>query len=186
MNVYISLLHYPVYDKNHRVVTTSVTNVDVHDIARMGKTYDLAGYFIVTPIEEQRNLISELVVHWTHGQGGVYNPIRKKAFDLIQVVADFEGVKSFIRQKEGVSPLVIGTSARSFEGSRTFREIADRLRNDEGPALLVLGTGWGLEDEFFKTMDVILEPIAGRADYNHLSVRSAASILVDRLLGRDL
>jgi hypothetical protein len=32
--VYLALLHYPVYDKNHQVVTTAVTNMDIHDIAR--------------------------------------------------------------------------------------------------------------------------------------------------------
>ncbi|MGW8301987.1 MAG: RNA methyltransferase [Desulfobacterales bacterium] len=30
----------------------------------------------------------------------------------------------------------------------------------------------------------MLEPIAGKTDYNHLSVRSAAAIIFDRLLGK--
>ncbi|MBR0179914.1 MAG: RNA methyltransferase, partial [Firmicutes bacterium] len=33
--------------------------------------------------------------------------------------------------------------------------------------------------------DFRLPPIYGREGYNHLSVRSAASIIIDRLLGRD-
>jgi hypothetical protein len=47
-----------------------------------------------------------------------------------------------------------------------------------------LGTGWGLTEECFSAADFILEPIAGNGSYNHLSVRSAAAIMLDRLLGR--
>jgi len=34
-------------------------------------------------------------------------------------------------------------------------------------------------------MDMLLEPIEGYTDYNHLSVRSAAAIILDRLLGKN-
>jgi hypothetical protein len=33
--------------------------------------------------------------------------------------------------------------------------------------------------------DYILEPIYGPGEYNHLSVRSAVAIILDRLLGED-
>ena len=51
------------------------------------------------------------------------------------------------------------------------------------PYLLLLGTGWGLTEECFASADLILEPIAGNGTYNHLSVRSAAAIMLDRLRG---
>jgi hypothetical protein len=51
------------------------------------------------------------------------------------------------------------------------------------PYLLVFGTAWGLAEPFISEADYILEPISGRTDYNHLSVRSAAGIILDRLLG---
>ena len=41
-DIYLALLHYPVYDKGHKVVTTSITNMDIHDIARSARTYNLA------------------------------------------------------------------------------------------------------------------------------------------------
>ena len=47
----------------------------------------------------------------------------------------------------------------------------------------MLGTGWGLTDEIMSMADVTLEPILGPTDYNHLSVRSAAAIILDRLRG---
>ena len=55
---------------------------------------------------------------------------------------------------------------------------------DGTPYALVLGTAWGLADTFIKQADYCLEPICGPTDYNHLSVRSAAAILLDRLLGK--
>ena len=47
--------------------------------------------------------------------------------------------------------------------------------------LLLFGTGWGLAPEALARMDDVLEPVRGTTDYNHLSVRSAASIILDRL-----
>ena len=49
---------------------------------------------------------------------------------------------------------------------------------DEAPYLILFGTGWGLTSE-------ILEPIRGKTKYNHLCVRSAVSIILDRLLGEN-
>jgi hypothetical protein len=51
------------------------------------------------------------------------------------------------------------------------------------PHLLVFGTAWGLAEAFISEADYILEPITGSPDYNHLSVRTAAGIILDRLLG---
>ena len=37
--LYIVLLHYPVYNKEGKIVTTAIANMDIHDIARLAKTY---------------------------------------------------------------------------------------------------------------------------------------------------
>ena len=52
--------------------------------------------------------------------------------------------------------------------------------------LLLFGTAWGLHDELLETVDYVLAPIAGRNGYNHLSVRTAAAIIMDRLVGREM
>jgi hypothetical protein len=57
------------------------------------------------------------------------------------------------------------------------------MLNNGKPYVLTLGTAWGLAEEFISKADYVLDPIAGTADYNHLSVRSAAAIILDRLLG---
>jgi hypothetical protein len=46
-----------------------------------------------------------------------------------------------------------------------------------------LGTGWGVTETILAQADHALEPIQGGTDYNHLSVRSAAAIILDRVLG---
>jgi hypothetical protein len=183
MNVYISLLHFPVYDKNRRIVTTAVTNMDVHDITRAAKTYDLAGYFVVTPIREQQAMVQALIDHWTHGAGGTYNPIRREAFKLLRVVPDFSSVREEVQRRSGVVPLTVGTSAKQSPRAMSFEALRSRIETEEGSVILTLGTGWGLEEKFFDSLDAVLEPIDGGCSYNHLSVRSAAAILLDRLRG---
>ena len=90
MDLYVALLHYPVYDKNRKVIATAVTNVDVHDLARLAATFATRGFFLVTPVQQQRELVAEMVTHWTHGVGARYNPRRKQALELAAVVADLE------------------------------------------------------------------------------------------------
>ncbi|MGL5124649.1 MAG: RNA methyltransferase, partial [Fusobacteriaceae bacterium] len=52
--IYLALVHYPVYNKNHDVVCTSVTNYDIHDISRSCRTYDVNQYHIIVPVEAQK------------------------------------------------------------------------------------------------------------------------------------
>ena len=77
----------------------------------------------------------------------------------------------------------VGTTARRDTGGMTCRRLREMIESAT-PVLLVFGTAWGLTDEFMAQADHILEPLAGTGTYNHLSVRSAAAIIVDRLLGR--
>jgi hypothetical protein len=55
------------------------------------------------------------------------------------------------------------------------------LHEENRAFLLLFGTAWGLDPTVIDTADYTLEPIRGRTDYNHLSVRSAVAIVVDRL-----
>ena len=51
-DLYVALLHHPVYDKNGAVVTTAVTNLDVHDIARLARTFGVRGFYVCTPVAD--------------------------------------------------------------------------------------------------------------------------------------
>jgi hypothetical protein len=182
-NLAIALVHYPVYNKHHEVVTSALTNLDQHDIARSSKTFGLDRFYIVTPSDEQRKLAERISGHWQQGWGADYNPDRRQALDIVRVVASIAAAVADF-QSEFNKPVKIAiTGAAQRSGSvamRTFREL---LAETNQPYMLLLGTGWGLTDECFVSADIILEPIAGNGIYNHLSVRSAAAIMLDRLRG---
>ncbi|MRR06305.1 MAG: RNA methyltransferase [Deltaproteobacteria bacterium] len=179
----IALLHYPVYDKNKRIVTSAVTNFDLHDIARLAKTYGLVRYYVVTPLPEQRELALRISRHWQQGWGADYNPKRKAALDLMTVTETLEDALVDMKREFGESLRTVATGAKGAPNAVSYNELSRLLKKDGTNYLLLLGTGWGLTDAVLAGSDYVLAPITGPGDYNHLSVRSAASIIVDRLLG---
>lgn len=183
-NVSIALLHHPVYDKNRQVVTTAVTNLDLHDIARAARTFGLFRYFVVTPVAEQRALAERIGRHWQEGWGATYNPKRRAALELMRVVAGLDDALEELRARYGRPARIVVTGAQRHPNSISYGEMAELIRERSHPCLLVFGTGWGLTEEFFAGADYVLAPITGPGDYNHLSVRSAAAIILDRLLGQ--
>ena len=184
-NFSVALIHYPVYDKNRAVVATAVTNLDIHDIARAARTFGLARYYIVTPVAEQRKLVEKIREHWLSGWGSTYNPKRKAALELLQTENSLDEAVADIERRSGRRPKLVMTGAAGRANSVSFSGLKDLLLAEpDQPFLLLLGTGWGLTEEVFEKSDYVLEPIGGGGDYNHLSVRSAASIMMDRLFGR--
>ena len=182
-DIYLALLHYPVYDKDHKVVTTSITNMDIHDIARSARTYGVKRYFVVTPVRTLQALAEKILDHWQHGYGSVYNETRKDALALVTLASDLDNTIQTIQQETGERPRLVATSARAGEGRVTFAQMRRRVEEGGPPLLFLFGTGWGLTEEVLEQADDILEPIRGAGAYNHLSVRSAADILLDRLRG---
>ena len=182
--VYIALLHYPVYDKNGQVVTTAVTNMDIHDIARSGRTYGIRGFYVVTPVKALQKLALKIIDHWEQGYGSQYNVTRKEALALARIKDTLDDVLIDIERECDQRPLRVVTSARGGGNRTSFAQLRDMLISLSQPFLLILGTGWGLTEAIFSQSDYVLEAIEGPTDYNHLSVRSAAAILLDRLLGQ--
>lgn len=180
--LYVALIHYPVVDKNGKIIASAVTNLDLHDIARVAKTYGLRSFYVVTPLEDQQELVQRIISHWTDGIGATYNPKRRSALELIRVKDSFCEVLNQITDKENEYPLTIATCARKYPTNISYEKFRTMLNNGK-PYVLTLGTAWGLAEEFISKADYVLDPIAGAADYNHLSVRSAAAIILDRLLG---
>jgi len=181
-SVYLALIHHPVIGKGGEVITSAVTNLDLHDIARAGHTFGVRAFYVVTPLEDQKALAGRILKHWTEGYGGQYNPKRREALALIRIRDDLDAVTADIRRREGRVPQVVATGARERNGCVGCAVVRERIAAGV-PHLLVLGTAWGLAESVFQKADAVLEPIRGCGDYNHLSVRSAASILLDRLLG---
>lgn len=182
LNLNIALIHYPVINKNGEVIASAVTNLDLHDMARSARTYGVKGFYVVTPLEDQQALAGKLVDHWISGGGARYNPKRCEALQLVHIRDNLEQVVTEIGQDEGRQPRTIVTCARPQKGSVTFGELRQTL-SDGTSGLLLFGTAWGLAPDCMAAADIILDPVRGTGAYNHLSVRSATAIILDRLCG---
>jgi hypothetical protein len=172
------------YNKRKDIITTSVTNLDLHDISRAARTYDVDGFFVVHPSENQHNLIKDIAVYWQEGYGGIYNPDRKEAFSLLTVTEDLKQVKDYIKKETGTDVYTVATDAKLHANSISYKKLKRLIFYEDIVLLVLFGTGWGIAEELMQQCDYILEPVEPDRDYNHLSVRSAVSIILDRLLGQ--
>jgi hypothetical protein len=179
-NLYVALMHYPMKSLKGGVVATAVTSLDVVDIARSCRTYNVARYFIVHPLESQRTIVERILEFWR-----TERPSRVEAVEIVSVVEDLERCFAEVAEREGDEPLIWGTSARSgLPYPRIEWEEARRhLRTGRKPVLLLFGTGNGMAEELLWACDALLPPVREKSDYNHLSVRAAAAIILDRLKG---
>jgi hypothetical protein len=189
MLIFVALVHHPVLNRDGQVVTTAVTNVDIHDVARSARTYGCRAAFIVTPISEQRRLCGRILTHWLEGDGAVYNPHRADAMSRLVVLDSLEAARAHIRETTGFDPLLVVTGAKLREGITPYAALRRRIETEDGALLLCFGTGHGLAPEVIDSATLrlpALEAASAQAEapsYNHLSVRSALAIILDRLLG---
>ena len=183
-DLFIGLVHYPATNKRGDVVATAVTNLDIHDIARTARTYGVSRYFIINPMPSQRRLVGRIVDHWTAGYGSSYNPDRGLALATVAVTEDLDGAVRAILEAKGERPIIVGTSAQKGAKTITYRALRKLIEEDRAPYLLLFGTGWGMAEQVKDACTYMVEPIRGPGDYQHLSVRSAAAIVLDRLRGR--
>lgn len=179
----VALVHYPVVNRNGGVIGSAITNLDLHDIARACATYGCTTYWVVTPFREQQELAGEIVAHWTQGYGGQVNPDRRQALSGIAVRATLEETVAGAEAIHGSRPFILATCARQQERTVSWTQARARIAQGQ-PVLLLLGTAWGLSSDVLAGVDGVLPPIRGATGFNHLSVRSAASIMLDRLLGQ--
>jgi hypothetical protein len=181
----VALLHHPVLDRERRIVTTAITNLDLHDIARSAYTYGLLRCYVSHPIAAQRELAERVRTHWTEGSGAVRIPDRAAPLGALEIVTSLDAARAHLSTLTGADTELWTTSATPGSGAPlSFPEARRRLEGQGPPVLIALGTGWGLADSVHQSASCRLEPIRSpRPDgYNHLSVRAAAAITFDRLL----
>ncbi len=181
-NLYLGLVHHPIYDKRGEVVAAATTTFDIHDIARCAKTFGVGGFFIITPLESQVQLSKRIIRHWVEGNGSVYNALRKESLSLVRVSRSIDEADQEISDLRGRKVKRIATGASPHAKSIDYGCLRELLKDEETPFFILFGTGWGLTQEVKESSDYILAPIEGKG-YNHLSVRSAVAIILDRLLG---
>ncbi len=179
----IVLMHADVMMRDGSPGCTSVTNLDVHDLARLSRTYGLHACFLVTPVTSQQEHAGRIIEHWTSGHGADYNPDRKEAIRTIRVSESLSSVRQNLSEDYDNPPALIGTAARIIANKVIdYGDVCDRMLSADRPIALVFGTGWGLHENAVRMCDAFLKPIDGIDEYNHLSVRSAVAITIDRLI----
>ena len=185
--IYIGLVHYPIKNKQGEEVTTSVTNLDVHDISRSCRTYGIKRFFIITPIKAQHEILGKILGYWKTDEANIYNPDRQDALSCAQVINSINESIQKVEEIEGERPYIAVTGANFTKDTMSSFELNNRIRLDNRPLLLLFGTGYGLMDQVVDEADFKLGPLFGAAQdgYNHLSVRSAVAIYCDRLKNND-
>ena len=181
---YVMEVHYPVLDKRGEKSSTAITGMDIHDIARACRTYGIKKYLLVTPLAQQREMAKRIIGHWTEGWGSTYNPDRKEAFSTIKIFASVPKALAWVKEKEKREPYKIATTAKSQQEATHWLTLKREIMLGDRSPVFIFGTGWGLHDEVLQTSDAVMTPITGGTDnWNHLSVRSAVSITLDRFFG---
>ena len=89
-DLFVALIHHPVINRNGETVTSAITSLDIHDIARASRTYEVRGVFIVHPIPEQRKFAASVIDHWRFDFGRAHDSRRREALERVQIVALLE------------------------------------------------------------------------------------------------
>ena len=178
----LALVHYPVLNRRGESIGSAITNLDLHDIARAARTYGVHRYWVITPFVEQQEMAQEIIDHWQQGHGAQANPDRGEALSLVQICGSLQEAVNGMNARDAQRTTVVATCARNGRANLSYSSMRERLWQGES-FLLLFGTGWGLAPEILDQAEAVLPPILGSGSYNHLSVRSAAAIILDRLMG---
>ncbi|MGF1573198.1 MAG: RNA methyltransferase [Sumerlaeia bacterium] len=185
-SLHVALVHFPTVDKRGNVVATSVTNLDLHDISRASRTYGVEGYWVVHPYQSMHRYVEKVLHFWKKGFGSSYNPSRMESMEFTHLAYDLGEVAEKMEASANGRKIVwVATSAKRVANTIKYAEMRSWLEDEKDDRIfcLLFGTGWGLHPCVMEEMDYILEPINGPTDWNHLSVRAAAGIILDRLRG---
>jgi len=178
--IYLALLHYPVLNKSGDTICASISNLDIHDISRAARTYGVKEYYLVHPDPAQAGFLLSVLSFWNSSDTIPYNPDRADALSVARHIPDLDTLIQLITTQEEARPIVISTTARPRPPQISFPRLRSICAGPR-PVLILFGTGHGLRDDVHQAADHVLAPIEGRHAYNHLSVRSAAAIILDRV-----
>lgn len=185
MSVSIALVHFPVFNKDKKVVNTALTCISIHDIARVARTYGVKKFYVINPLKSQQRLLNRILTYWNEGDGLIFNQNRSVALDVVQPSGSLAEVFEVMTEDSSKPVKIIATSAKRFGNTISFSDLRTGINENEEDYLLLFGTGWGLTEETLLDCDLILEPVEFGTDFNHLSVRSAVAIILDRLMNKN-
>ena len=137
------------------------------------------------PIPEQREFAKSVIDHWRFDFGRAFDAAGARRWRWCESSTTLDDAIAEAGKIAGARPLIVHTSARTEHGGNDDRLMRTRLEApDAPPAMILFGTGFGMAPEMAERADIVLEAILGPGDYNHLSVRAAGAIILDRLRGR--
>jgi len=176
----LALVHHPVVNRNGETIASTVDELDVFDACRLSLVYPVRHLWLVTPVPAQRALIGRLLAH---GRDPARIAEGRGQFDAVSDVASLGDAVAAAEDLHDTEITTVATSATP-PGARpalTFAQMRADL--DTGASMMLLvGKAWGLAPEVLDQADAQLEPIRGGNDFDHLPVRAAIAILLDRLL----
>ena len=181
-SIYMGIVHYPVLNKTGETITSGITNLDVHDCSRSALTFGIKKFFLIHPNERQKEIFENILDFWKTELAAFYNKHRVAALKIINFTKTIDDTVNLIKNQEGHDPIIITTTAASYDGQIAFSDMKKMINSSKRPILLLFGTGNGLHKSVHHSADYTLVPIKGIGKYNHLSVRSAVAIVLDRLL----
>src|SRR5580698_2863578 len=154
-DLFLALIHHPVLDRNGRIVTSAITSLDIHDIARSAHTYDVKRAYIVHPIPEQREFAATVIDHWRFDFGRSFDGRRREALELIKIVDTLDAAIADAAAVAASRPLIVHTSARTSGGMMTG-ELRRKLEApDARPAMILFGTGFGMAPSVLDRADIV-------------------------------
>ncbi len=172
-------------DREGRIIVTSFTTMDLHDIARPARAYEIDRFYIVQPIDAQRLVIKRQIDYWLSEEGKKANPTRYETVQLVRLKYTLDEVIEEIEKEKGKRPVLVGTDARKYPNTVSYEFLRKEIEKRDREFLILFGTAHGIPPDLMRTFDYILEPIYGAGDWNHLSVRNAVAIILDRLFSRN-
>ncbi len=184
-NHYCALLHNDVMMPDGKTGESSVTSIDIHDIARSSATYGIKHYFLVTRLEAQQKIIDKFLNFW-HETGDLINENRSFALKNVSWKCELkEVIEKITKENNGIAPICIATSSRREIPHKNMISFFDqgKIWKLNRPVLFIFGTAHGISPKIMEKIEFRLHPIEGMEEFNFLSVRSAAAIIFDRWFG---
>lgn len=180
----IALVHYPVAGKDGSEMVSSITTLDAHDFARMGKTYGAQRAYMVTPVEDQKRLVARIIGHWKDDESVSRLDGRKSL--AVEILRAVDSIDEMIADAKGRSKRVrlLATSASRVPGAVTPDQWRAEAGGEGDEWVVLFGTAYGLGKSLVERSDMVLSPVDGPTEFNHLPVRGASAIILDRLFGR--
>lgn len=177
----IALVHHPVLNRHGEEISAQIDEFDFFDACRLALTYPVRTFYVVNPLSSQRQKCERLI-RW--GTDPARAQEQRGIFDRIVWAPDLLCALEHAEQ-HGPRPQTVVTSAAPSHDATSFGALRQAMHDDPRPRMLLFGKAWGLPTSFMADADLRLEPIDTGTGYNHLSVRSAMAIVIDRLLAGD-